>query len=424
MMEANHKIRRKEPMKKTTIVMLSLVFLIPFQAYAQELSNYELQQELKALKEKTRMLEEKLSKGQTVEEGEAGALHEESSVGVKGLADRVRRIEDEMKSGLLGRWSDKITLGGVIEVEAGYEDLDFKDPSEPDTTTTDIDLATVELGVDVDIVKHVKGHVLFLYEDDEDVVVDEGLIILDGEDVIPFYLNAGKLYVPFGYYESHFISDPLTLELGETRESAVKVGFANDMFEVCAAVFNGDINETNDDDDHIDGWVASAMFTLPEDAVSGLGLTVGASYISNIADSDGLEGLLDEEFGINAITDSVGGWSAFLSASFLEKFAFEAEYVGAADEFERNDLGLGPGEIFKPRTWNFELAYAVTEALEVAVRYEGSDDALNFFPEKQYGAVASYAIFENTSLALEYLHGEFENDDERDLITAQLAIAF
>jgi hypothetical protein len=413
-------------MKKTMIVMVSLFFLIPFQAHAQQMSNYELQQELKALKEKTRMLEEKLSKGQTVEESEAEALHDESGVGVKGLSDRVRRIEDQMKSGLLGRWSDKVTLSGLIEVEAGYEDLDFKDPTEPDTTTTDINLATVELGVDVDIVKHVKGHVLFLWEEDdtEPVDLDEGIIILDGEDVIPFYLNAGKLYVPFGYYESHFISDPLTLELGETRESAVKVGFANDMFEVCAAIFNGHINETNDDDDHIDGWVASAIFTLPEDAVSGLGLTLGASYISNIADSDGLEGLLDEEFGINQITDYVGGWGAFLSASFLEKFAFEAEYVGATDEFERNDLGLGPGEVFEPRTWNFELAYAVTEDLEVAVRYEGSDDALNFFPEKQYGAVASYGIFANTSLALEYLHGEFENDDERDLITAQLAIAF
>jgi len=30
----------------------------------------------------------------------------------------------------------------------------------------------------------------------------------------------------------------------------------------------------------------------------------------------------------------------------------------------------------------------------------------------------------NTSLAFKYLHGEFENDDERDLLTAQLTVEF
>jgi len=31
---------------------------------------------------------------------------------------------------------------------------------------------------------------------------------------------------------------------------------------------------------------------------------------------------------------------------------------------------------------------------------------------------------ENTSLGLEYLHGEFKNNDETDVVTAQLAIEF
>jgi len=30
----------------------------------------------------------------------------------------------------------------------------------------------------------------------------------------------------------------------------------------------------------------------------------------------------------------------------------------------------------------------------------------------------------NTSLAFEYLYGEFENDDERDQFTAQLTVEF
>jgi hypothetical protein len=38
--------------------------------------------------------------------------------------------------------------------------------------------------------------------------------------------------------------------------------------------------------------------------------------------------------------------------------------------------------------------------------------------------VVSYGIFQHTTLAVEYLHGEFENDDERDAIVAQLAVEF
>ena len=67
---------------------------------------------------------------------------------------------------------------------------------------------------------------------------------------------------------------------------------------------------------------------------------------------------------------------------------------------------------------------AVTEELEVALKYEGGDDLGDFLPNKQYGAALIYGLFENTSLAVEYLDGEYENNDERSLATAQLAIEF
>ncbi len=417
--------------KKALVVLIAIFCMTLWtgtQAAFCEMSNYELMEELKALKEKTKMLEDRLNKQEKVETKEGaekeGDKFHGGARGKAGIPERVRRIEKQMeKKDVLGKWAEKITFSGLIEVEAGYEDMDFDDPAEDDEKSSDISLATVELGVDVDIVKHVKGHVLFLYEEGEDIVVDEGIISIDGEDVVPLYLNAGKLYVPFGYYESHFISDPLTLELGETRESAIVAGFANDMFDLSLGVFNGDINKTDKENDHIGNFVASAVFTLPEDTVSGLGLTVGGSWISDIADSNGLQDVLDEA-GTDEIEDYVPGWSAFLSISFLDKFFFAAEYVAATDKFENDDLGLAPGERFEPKAWNLELAYAVIENLEFAIKYEGSSDALNFIPEKQYGAAVTYGLFENTSLALEYLHGKFENDDERDLLTAQLAIEF
>lgn len=348
---------------------------------------------------------------------------DKGDVGVKDLSDRILRIEEKIDSKNLRTWSDKINLNGVIEVEAGYEGFDFNAPSEDDEKSTDISVATVELGVDVDIVKHVKGYILLEYEDDEDVSVDEAIITIDGLDVLPFYLNVGKLCIPFGYYESHFISDPLTIELGETKESAVVAGFSGGMFGLSLGVFNGDINKT-DKDDHIKNFVASAVFTPPEVAVTGLGLMVGASWISNIADSNGLQDYLGEEYGVNEIDHYIPGWSIFLSASFLDRFFLEYEYVAASEKFENDDLGLSPGEEFGPKAWNLDFAFAITEDLEAAIRYERSNDSHGFIPERQYGAAVTCGLFEKTSLAVEYLHGAFENNDERDVLTVQIAIEF
>ena len=100
------------------------------------------------------------------------------------------------------------------------------------------------------------------------------------------------------------------------------------------------------------------------------------------------------------------------------------DVILSLDEFEAGELSFDGGKEFQPETWNLELAYTATDRLEVAVKYEGGDDLSDFLPEDQYGVAVTYGLFENTSLALEYLHGEFKNDDERDLVTTQLAVEF
>ncbi len=410
-------------MKKVIKGMLCFLVcgsLFSFPAFAGEMSNYELMQEIKALKEKTRMLEEKLNKQEKVSKKEFSEKVLTENEG-RGLPERVRKLEENMeKKGVLGKWSDKITLSGLIEAEANYENMDYDNPATDDEDSSDITLATVELGVDVDIIKHIKGHVLFLWEEDdtEPVDVDEGFITLDGEDVVPLYMNVGKLYVPFGNFESHFISDPLTLELGETRESALTVGCKNEWIDVSVSAFNGDIDETGEDN-HIESYVANVSFSVPQELISNFGIFAGVSYISNIADTDGLEGETPGQ-----IQDYVDGFNAFLSISFMDKFFLECEYLGALDEFEAGELSFDGGKEFQPETWNLELAYRATDKIEIAVKYEGGNDLGDFLPEDQYGAAVTYGLFENTSLSLEYLHGKFENNDERDLITTQLAVEF
>ena len=321
--------------------------------------------------------------------------------------------DKEIHTGLLDKWADKIFPSACIEVEAFYED--YNSHREKNTDTSDLVLATVEIGFNVDITKHVKGSLLFLYEEDETnaMDVDEGIITIDGADVMPLYVDFGKMYLPFGRFESHFISDPLTLELGETNESAVVAGFRNDLLELSVGAFNGDI-----DDDRIDNYVASACFTLSETTVPDLNLTAGVSWASNIVDSDGLQEVVEDEGA--AIKNHSDGFNTFLLVSFLDRFCFNAEYVGAMEKIEI----VGEDESFKPEAWTIELACDVNDSLNLAVCYEGSDDCGDFLPKKQFGGVASYELFKHTSVALEYLYGKFENKDTRHLMTTQLAIEF
>jgi hypothetical protein len=328
--------------------------------------------------------------------------------------------------GLLGKWADKIHPSACIEVEAFYEEYNFHDPSVRDLYESDLVLATVEIGFDVDIAKHIKASLFFLYEEDdtEPMDVDVGIITIDGADVVPLYVDLGKMYVPFGRFESHFIRDPLALELGETNESAAVGGFRNDLLELSVGAFNGDIDETGESSNHIDNYLASACFTLPETTVPDLDLTAGISWVSNIADSDGLqeeiEEAAEEEDEEATIKNHADGFKAFIIASFRDKYFFNAEYLGAMDDIEMNTIG----ESYKPQAWTIEFAYGLTDCLKFGVCYEGSDDCGDFLPKKQFGGVVGYDLFKHTYVALEYLYGKFENKDTRHLMTTQLAIEF
>jgi len=159
----------------------------------------------------------------------------------------------------------------------------------------------------------------------------------------------------------------------------------------------------------------------------------GASYTSNLAAANSLSEQvtdLDGDSASNNISSFVGGYSAFMTASFLDRFKVIGEYVGAADEFKAGELyDVADTKKRQPAAWNLELGFAVSDAWEIAAKYEGSTDGDacggEFLPESQYGAVVNWGIFENTNLAFEYLHGEFENDfQETDFFTTQLAIEF
>ena len=345
-----------------------------------------------------------------------------------GLSERVMKLEKTVNTPPdYSKWFDRISISGVLEAEAGYEGIDYEDPGLEDENTSDAVLATMELGVDAEISDNISGHVLFLWEEDdtEPIDLDEGFITIFGGDVTPLYLSAGKMYVPFGNFESTMISDPLTLELAETRESAILVGFESEGFYGSVYVFNGDIDEDGEDS-HIDNFGANAGFTIENDDFS---LDAGVSYINNLLDSDGLGDCVAETMDADdtALSEYVAGFGAHAIVR-AGPVMLIGEYITALDEPEFiSDVPGAGAKSEEISAYNAEMAYTFDlggKETTVGIAYQGTDKAGDFLPEIRILGAISVGIFDSTTLALEYLHDEFDNDDEVDTVTAQLSIEF
>ena len=343
---------------------------------------------------------------------------------VQTLADRLEKLEGKGGEGL-AEAASKINWSGIVEVEMASARA--KDGDGKKTNSSDISLATAQLNADATVNQYVSGRIAVLYEEDPEdsgnnsIGLDEAIVGFKGGEDLPLYANVGRMYLPFGHFASHFISDPLTKNLGETNDTALVAGYANDVVDLNVGAFRGKVKETGKND-HINSGVASATLSLPKDSVAGLAMSGGVSYLANLAASDGLQG---ETTVPGEVVDAAGGVSTFLSLAYAERFFFDAEYLGAVDDFAIGDLPFAvDNNNRKPQAWNLEAAAKLTDKTEFALRYGGSDQAGITLADHEYGAALLYDIFEHTSLTIEYLFQEFQDDSNNNQATMQVAVEF
>ncbi|GEM_PF-215738 len=321
--------------------------------------------------------------------------------------------------------AEAVELHGLLEAEA------FSRRSYNNVDESDITLATMELGMDVKIHEFVKGHVLLLWEEDdtEPVDLDEGYITIGNTEKFPVFMNVGKMYVPFGVFESNMIQDSLTLELAETRESAVQIGFETLGFYGSVFAYNGDVKEESDgEDDTINSLGLNIGYKFEADE---MGLDISTGYVSNMADSDTLSDAVSES--VSGELDSlVGGAYASLVANY-GSFGLIGEYVSATSDFEDGEFDFRE-QGARPAAWNLEGSYAFdlmgTETT-FALGYQGTREAVGLeLPRHRYLAGLKFGIFKYTTLGFEYLHDKDYSekdggtDEDADQFTTQLAIEF
>jgi hypothetical protein len=311
-----------------------------------------------------------------------------------------------------------LTIGALVEVEAFHTDNDGFSGDD----ASDLRVATVALSLGAQLGDWTQVLISSLYEqDDTPWEIDEAILSFGNPEQSPLSLALGQMYVPFGSYQTQMVSDPFTLDLGETRETAALVGFEQDGLTASAWLFKGDLDDDLDDFGLALGYSAG-------DEEQGWGL--GMSYAANLAESDGIGGALDEA-GVGEPRDKIGALG--LHGGFHgDSFRLIAEYLSALESFDPAELGWKGGGA-EPAAWNLELGYGFEIAgLEstAAIGYQQTREALALgLPETRWSLALSVGLMEQVSLGLElafdedYGRGDGGSGDDATTFTALVAVA-
>lgn len=305
--------------------------------------------------------------------------------------------------------NEVIKFSGILEEEFGYI-------SAEDDKTSNFALATAELGADISVNSNVTGKLVFIYEQGKNgdlIVIDEGTISMKLPIEKPsLSFSIGYLTLPYGEFNSHFVSDPYSLEIGETKRVALSVSTNfYEAFDLSLAIYNGKTKAVGDND-HINDLVSRLAFNLPEN--ENLSLKIGGSLISNIAEVDGLteailtDVLLEKSIGLGSFA------SINVSGAFLE-----FEFITAIKDIELKNNGK-----LKPQTFNIELGYSIPSTpITLAGKFEKlsekEDESIS-----RVGGLLSFDLFkENSSFSLEFLRTDNDGSIENSFV-GQLAISF
>ncbi len=324
--------------------------------------------------------------------------------------------EKESKEGELPVWMERVSLTGTIEGDYSWsEHNDVADKASD--STSDLYISTVELGIEAEITNWITGGVVLKTENigldggGEAVLIDEATISLQ-KDSFPVYVVVGKRGQPFGVFESHLITDPITQDAYETVRPGITVGIAGPIdLDLSATIYKGEemmdhlveaelssaISRTSHTaTDEVNSYILSVSVTpFPEQ------LTLFGSYISE-------PGYIDRNstlsFGVNSQP--------------VDGLIIDAEYFMALQR-EKYD---GQTKEFRERVLSASVAYQLIDPLvEIAVRYEHFDDdgmaegAGIWAVDNRYSAGAGYSFYydEESGLAA-YIAAEYRLTNYRE----------
>lgn len=353
-------------------------------ALSEGMSNYELEQEIKALKEKI------------------------ESAGVPG----------------------GLSFSGAIELDYSYADDSDTGDNTVNDSTSDLDIGTVELGIEAAFHEYVTGNFILKGENldsDSNTFWDEATITIQKEE-FPFYFVGGKRGQAFGVFESHLINDPITQDCYEIAKTGATIGYTIGSLglDISATVYKGEELMTH---------LVEAGYGFERNNSPTYAETDDlSSYIGNITISP-LDALMLSAYYDSEPGDGDRNETAGMSVHYeIEMITLDAEYIAALNR----EKHFTDNKEYKESAWFGAVAYQAAEPLEIAVRYEAFNDDITGEQDghltDRYSIGFTYTLFENDSFATnlmgEYRISNYEKqsgsiaDDKLNEAFLKLAIEF
>ncbi len=329
----------------------------------------------------------------------------------------------------------QLEIGGHLNVTASQTDTD--DTGGNSEKVSDINVNSLELGLVASPSRNTDVNVVWLLEEepgggspDQGFAVDQAYVTLsgtgrmlaerpdrEGMENSPWYLHIGKMYIPFAtnfeYHTFDVISEPDTLGMGETLESALQIGYSpTESMNVYGGIYGGrgadqgTGNELNDIFLGINGEFEPG------------GVVV--QWTNNINNSITLIDELDPSEDTNA------GLTVYGHAS-LGPAQIQVSYVSAQDEYAVGDFaGQQPAALYAEVTFA-DLGMG-SRQWDLTALYGQTDEWFDH-PESTMGLVVDTAVMDGITLSLEYLHREFDSSvssgaDKENLFALQFSTEF
>lgn len=242
------------------------------------------------------------------------------------------------------------------------------------------------------------------------IFLQRGFVTIGDLNTFPMYLTVGEMYSPFGVYTSSMVSTPMTQSMMEIRTPTAIVGYThNDFF---ASIFTYSGSQQSGGDVIFKQWGVDTGYRYLFNGNAENKLSVGAGWVSNVTDSQGMQGTGYSTsagqfagFGVtpaaNNLVHPVRGVD--VNAAFKwNRFTLLSEYMIATQRFAAADLSfnnvgapLSPAE---PAALHAEVNYKLPFVpkkynTELGVSFDRTWQSLALNLEQN-----KYAMFLNTNL--------------------------
>jgi hypothetical protein len=250
----------------------------------------------------------------------------------------------------------KVKLSGLLDGDLRWmRHRDVTVPGSP--SVSDLYIREVAIGVEASLVSWGSAIAVLnsewigdtLNRGNEQLAVDEVHFDLNNES-FPAYLVLGKRTQPFGLFEQHLVTDPLTQDAYETKRVAVTVGHARENADLSITAYRG-----TELMDHLfgSGLVDTTAVHRRQHDVRNVDSFIASASLSPWAKHLTVFGAISDEPGADRRNVTANAGFALSRVSGVENVNVDAEFVRAL----QRETYVESGRVFKENVLSVSVAY-------------------------------------------------------------------